>query len=375
MEAPRTSSLASAGQWIGRFFLIAILAAAVALAIFAVLHVVRTDQTVARKVGARIPVETAVVKVATIEEVIGASGGLRPNDLISLTARLGQKVLRVPVDVGQVVKQDDVLLELDDRLLKATVRSAEQAVNLTDITRANAAAQLQRFQTLFDRKMAASADLEAARAALAKAEQDRAAAAQALAQAQVDLENAVVKAPAACIVLDRTVNPGESTQIGQPIFRLGTLDNVLMMAEVAQEKIGSVTLGLHGEVGFNAYPGEIFQGEVVKIDPNTNPATHTFPAFLRIANPGWRLKPGLTGFARIQRKKTTLSVPSVAVLNPIGDRASVFVVDADSRARQREVRTGASGGGLTEVLAGLQEGDRVVTVGQLGLKEYDLVPR
>jgi RND family efflux transporter MFP subunit len=171
------------------------------------------------------------------------------------------------------------------------------------------------------------------------------------------------------------VNPGENTQIGQPLFRLGTLENVLMMAEVAQEKVGSVTIGLRAEVGFDAFPGEIFRGEVVKIDPNTNPATHAFPAFIRIANPGLRLKPGLTGFTRIQRKKTTLAVPSIAVLNPVGDHASVFIVDAGDRARQREIRTGVVGGGMVEVLAGVEEGEKVVTVGQLGLKEYDLVPK
>ena len=375
MDVPRASTSVGPAQWIGRFFFVALCAGAAVIAVFAVLHVVRTDQTVARKVGARIPVETKPAKVMAIEETIGASGGLRPNDLVAVTARLGQRVMRVPVDIGAIVAEGEVMLELDDRLLKATVRTAEQAVNLADVSRTNAELALNRYQTLFDRKMGSSADLELARAALARAEQDRATAAQALTQAQVDLENSVVHAPVGCIVLDRTVNPGENTQIGQALFRLGTLDSVLMAAEVAQEKIGSIVLGLPAEIGFDAFPGELFRGEVVKIDPNTNPATHAFTAFIRIANPGLRLKPGLSGFTRIQRKKTALCIPSIAVMNPVGDHATVFVVEDGLRAQLRELRTGIVGGGMTEVLSGVQEGEAVVTVGQLGLNDHDLVPK
>jgi len=145
-----------------------------------------------------------------------------------------------------------------------------------------------------------------------------------------------------------------------------------MGAKVTEEKIHSVELGLSAEITFPAFPAETFQGKVFKIDPNTDPVTRTFTSYIEINNPGFRLKPGLSGFARIHRTaKDVLAVPGVAVINPSGDQASVFVVNDDGRAELRKVRLGAVINAMTEVTGGLKEGEKVVTVGQLYLNEND----
>src|SRR5438132_1139368 len=127
--------------------------------------------------------------------------------------------------------------------------AAMLAAAVLAVARDHAEQQLRRMEKLFEQKMGSAIDVEEAKAALAKAKQDEATAAQMLVQVQIDLENSVVRAPVNCSVLDRSVNPGESAQVGQPIFRLGTLDSVLMVAEVAVEKVGSVAPGLEGETG------------------------------------------------------------------------------------------------------------------------------
>jgi HlyD family secretion protein len=86
------------------------------------------------------------------------------------------------------------------------------------------------------------------------------------------------------------------------------------------------------------------------------------------------LKPGLSGFTRIRHnRKDSLAVPSVAVLNPSGEQAAVFVVDNTNHANLRKVSTGIIANAMTEITSGLKEGERVVTVGQLYLKENDKV--
>jgi len=146
---------------------------------------------------------------------------------------------------------------------------------------------------------------------------------------------------------------------------------VLLIAQVAEERVYSVSLDLPCEVGFDSYPGEVFKGVVAKIDPTTTPTNHAFPALIRIPNPELRLKPGLTGFARIFHQKMTLAVPSVAVMNPVGDHATLFIISDDWRAHLRDVRTGIVAGGYTEILFGLNENERVVTVGELWLQDND----
>ena len=68
-----------------------------------------------------------------------------------------------------------------------------------------------------------------------------------------------------------------------------------------------------------------------------------------------------------------LAIPSVAIINPVKDKATVFVVDAQSIAHIREIKTGMVTEGFTEVVSGLNEGQSVVTVGQVNLRDGDTV--
>jgi membrane fusion protein (multidrug efflux system) len=131
---------------------------------------------------------------------------------------------------------------------------------------------------------------------------------------------------------------------------------------------------LPAETSFPAFAGEVFGGKVVKVDPNIDPITRTFTAYVEIRNPDLRLKPGLSGFTRIHRiAQGSIAVPSVALINPTGDQASVFVVDRDGLAHLRKVRSGIVVNAMTEILDGLREGEQVVTVGQLYLRDNDKV--
>src|SRR5579862_7644668 len=84
-------------------FLLFLLAVAV-MAVYAAWHVVKTDATVARVVRAPIPVEAAPAKVMTLEETVGASGSVHPNDTVNVFARIAAQITKVPVDLGAIVK-------------------------------------------------------------------------------------------------------------------------------------------------------------------------------------------------------------------------------------------------------------------------------
>lgn len=221
-------------------------------------------------------------------------------------------------------------------------------------------------ETLEARGYGAAADTEKARA-------DAAAARQAVVQSELDLGNTKISSPVACVILTRTVNPGEITRLDQEIFELGPVEQVYLVAEVSTDKTRFVTLGTPAEVSIDSFPGELFKGEVVKIDARASVVTRTFSAYIRIDNPKLRLKPGVTGYARLDRTHSALAVPSVAVLNPTGDKAIVFVVDGNRRAHIREIQPGLAAEGMTEILGGLEEGEKVVTVGQLELRDGDRV--
>src|SRR5216683_2075974 len=339
-----------------------------------VLHMIGTDSGKARLVHAPTPVETVPVRRQTLEEVAGGSGIVEQFNTVLLTTQITARVLEVPVKIGDLVKKGDLLVRWDDRLIQATLESNRQFVETSNIKIKNETRQVERYTALEAQHMGTPLDLEKAEIALADAREELAKATMGLQQAEIALEHVQMRSPINGIVLERLVNPDETTHNDQVVIKLGTLQTVLMMAKVTEEKIHSAQLGLSAEISFPAFPAENFQGKVFKIDPNIDPVTRTFTTYVEINNPDFRLKPGLSGFARIHRTaKDVLAVPSVATLNPSGDQASVFVIDDSGHANLRKVRLGIVANAMTEITGGLKEGEKVVTVGQLYLEENDKI--
>ncbi|MBI3810679.1 MAG: efflux RND transporter periplasmic adaptor subunit [Nitrospirae bacterium] len=343
------------------------------LGVAALKHMVRTDATKARLVHAGIPVEIQPAGVATMNEIIGASGSLLQENTATLTSRVAALVQSVPVELGQLVLKDQVLTQFDSRLLEAAVVSAKEKVEEAQVQLYHAQQQLERLTILNEQGVVAKSDVEQAQVQAATGKLNLASARQALIEAEIAYDHAVVKSPVNAILLDRYINPGENVKVGDRLFTIGTIDRVFMVAHVGEEKIASVQIEQEGEVTLDSFPGEIFHGRVVKIDPTTDSKTRTFSAYIRMDNPTLRFKPGLTGFGRIRRLISTLVVPNTAIINPVGDRMTLYIVDGTGTAHLRSVRTGIVSDGMTQILEGLTEGERVVTVGQLYLRDNDRV--
>jgi RND family efflux transporter MFP subunit len=370
----------------------------------AMLHMIATDTGKARRVHASSPVETVPVRRQTLEEVIGGSGTVQQFNTVLLTTQIAARVLEVPVWIGDIVKKGDLLVRWDDRLIQATLDANRQFVETSNIKIKNETRQVERYTALEKQHMGTPLDLEKAEIALADAYEQLAKATMGLREAEIALERVQMKAPIEGIVLERLVNPDEITHNDQIVMKLGAIDKVLMAAKVTEEKIHSLQVDLPAEVTFPAFPAETFQGKVFKIDPNIDPVTRTFTVYIQIENrpyiktatekpsplhadiktaievpltlhaEDFRLKPGLSGFAHIHRTaKDVTAIPSVAIMNPSGDRASVFVVDSRGHANLRNVSLGIVVNAMTEVTGGLKEGEKVVTVGQLYLQENDKV--
>jgi membrane fusion protein (multidrug efflux system) len=315
-----------------------------------------------------------VAKKQNLDEVIGGSGSVEQAQTVQLTSQVTADVLEVPVKIGDIVKKGALLARMDDRLIQAQLEANRAYVESNNIKIKDESNQVARYKALEQKNMGTASELEKSEMALADAKEALAKATLSLRQAEIDLEHVKIASPFDGIVLERLVNPGETTHREQIVMKLGSLNNVLLAAKMTEDKMHSVQLGLPAEASFPAFPGERFEGKVVKIDPNIDPVTRTFTTYLEIKNDDFRLKPGLSGFARIRRSaKDVLAVPSVAILNPSGEQASVFVVDASGHASLRKIRPGVVVDAMTEVRDGLKEGEKVVTVGQLYLNNNDKV--
>jgi Cu(I)/Ag(I) efflux system membrane fusion protein len=173
-----------------------------------------------------------------------------------------------------------------------------------------------------------------------------------------------ISSPIAGTIRSLGVRPGMSVMAGQTLAEVNGLDTVWLDAAVPEAQAGQMRPGSSAAATLAAYPGEIFRGRVRVLLPQAESESRTITARIELPNRGGRLRPGM--FANVMfggEQRTALLVPSEAVIRT-GRRTLVMLELPKGRYQPAEVRTGAESGGQTEILAGLSEGEKVVTSGQ-----------
>ena len=175
----------------------------------------------------------------------------------------------------------------------------------------------------------------------------------------------ILRSPADGVVSEIDVREGQQVSRGMPLMTVNGLDTVWVEAAVPQAMAGRVRVGTPVQARVSASPGEPFAGEVEALLPTVDPVTRTQTARIVLENPGHRLAPGM--FAEIhfagEAGEQRVLVPDEALI-ATGEQARVIVAEGEGRFRPLRVRTGRSAGGMTEILAGLEGGERVVVSGQ-----------
>jgi len=168
-------------------------------------------------------------------------------------------------------------------------------------------------------------------------------------------------APAAGLVTVRGVIEGDTLQPGDVAFELTELGSVWLVADARQSDLPRVSQGQRVTFTVDALPGRGWEGDVVLVEPALDPTTRTARVHVHVDNPDGALVPGMFGRAAFgAAPRAVLAVPLDAVL-PAGKRDLAFVALGEGRFAPREVQLGARDEERVEVLAGLAEGEQVVT--------------
>ena len=170
-----------------------------------------------------------------------------------------------------------------------------------------------------------------------------------------------LRSPATGVVLQKNVVQGQAIMAGAPLFQIAGLSTVWLEADVFENDLAAVRLGLAADVSFDAYPGQPMRGRVTYVYPTVDPVARTGRVRIELPNPGGRVRPGLFGTVRIAASLGARGVviPRQAAL-VTGDRQLVFVEAPDGRLMPRLVTLGVETDSLVEVRAGLRAGERVV---------------
>ena len=312
------------------------------------------------------PVHTVTATEAEADvwqPTIPSVGNLSAVQGADLASEVAAKVLEVAVEDGAEVEAGDVLVRLDAEGLRYALRGAEAETRLAEI-------ELERQQRLRRMDANSEADVDRAESQLAQAR-------AAVGQIQAEIDKHTIRAPFAGRIGIVEVDPGQFVDVGMDIVTLQTLDPVLVDFTVPQRDLGRVAPGLPVEATVDAYPGRKFTGEVIAISPKIERSTRSVDVRASMANPEQVLRPGM--FVDVEvllpQQNDVITLPQTAVTyNPYGD--SVFLVregetesgEAELTVERKFIRTGQARGDQVAILQGVQPADRVVTSGQLKLR-------
>jgi HlyD family secretion protein len=374
------------------------------------------------KAGAE-PAVNVLVETANrgaIDHMVIADAVLYPVNQANIASKITAPVKRTLVSRGDHVRAGQVLLELESEDLAAAARETQQqyeqsqaafatvrgATAPEDQSKAQSDVQVAEqmataAQKLYDNRVALQKEgalaqklVDDAKVALAQAqgqlviarrhleavrgvsnrETIRSSEAQMNAakahydNAALQVSYAQVRSPINGIISDRPVLAGELPASGTPIISVVDISQVVARANVPLKDASAIKPGRPARI---TGPDGDIPAKVTVVSPTVDPNTTTVEVWVQAANPGEKLKPGGTVRVAIiaETIQDTIIVPSSALLNSDDGTPKVMIVTADNKARERRVSVGVRQGKRVQIISGLQEGDKVVTSGGLGLED------
>ncbi len=306
-----------------------------------------------------VPVETAPVQVAAVTDEVEALGTLMPDESVAIAPEIAGRLTALGFREGDKVKAGQVLVELDTAILAQELKQAEVDLGLARDT-------FERANALVQRGSGTRVAQEQSQAQLAAAEVR-------VALARSRLEKATITAPIDGIVGLRTVSVGSYLTPGQTVVTLAKIDPIKVDFRVPELLLERVAVGQKIRVQVDALPNRQFEGSVYAIDPVVDVNGRAIRLRARIPNPDLLLKPGL--FVRVNIvtdvRQDALVIPESAVV-PDGNAKAVYVVE-NGKAKLSRVKLGKRLPGRVEVAEGLAPGQRIVTTGQIRLRDGAVV--
>ncbi len=312
-----------------------------------------------RKFQRIVSVKVTTVKLSDFKDSIEAIGTARANEQVFITSKYSDLIEQVFFNDGQLVKQGDVLVRLNNQEELAKVSELE--ANLSE-----SMAQLKRFQELLSSKATSKSLVDQQEA------KTKAIAAQ-LKSARTKLNDLSIKAPFDGVLGFREVSLGAYINTGDVITSLDDLSLIKVDFTLPERFLPTIKLGQPVTALNTAYKNQQFVGQISSIDTRINPVTRTLKVRAEIPNESLALRPGMLLNIEVLRKvETLLQLPESAII-PIENKHFVFIINGENPQEQTAIRKSISIGrrlpGIVEVLDGVNTNDLVVTEGALKLRD------
>ena len=310
------------------------------------------NQTAQTQVVEEVAPSVAVVQVSSREvpQTATYTSTVQPYVKNNIAPQMAGRITKINAEIGDFVKKGQVLAEID----KAQLQQAQLQLHNQEV-------ELERLRALYNAGGLSKSDLEAIELSYN------------VMKTQVDnlLENTVLCSPIDGVVTARNYDVGDMYAMSMPIYTVEQIKPVKLLVAISESEYNKVKKGDSVEIKADALPTVTFNGKINKIYPTIDPSTRTFTAEVVVANNYNSLRPGM--FARVTvdfGSSNNVVIPDVAVVKQQGSgERFVYILKEDGTVNYQKVLLGRRMGAEYEVLEGIQDGAKVVTGGQIRLKD------
>lgn len=302
------------------------------------------------------PVVVAPARIVDFVDPIEALGTTRADETVRITTNVSEKVREIHFDDGQMVAAGDILVVLNKAAEEAELRAAEAILRARRLS-------LDRSRRLESQQFSTTAQLEERQAAVQETEAQ-------IESIKARIADRIIRAPFEGVVGLRNISVGALVEPGDVITTLDDLRVIKVDFSVPATHLSALRPGLAIVARTSAFGNRAFSGEVRGVDTQVDPVTRSVVARAVLPNPDGTLKPGLLVTVKLLKNpRRALVVPEEALI-PRGRKTFVVVIDVagGNTAVNREVEIGARRPGEVEIIAGLSEGEKVVTHGTLTVR-------
>ena len=337
-----------------------------------------------------IEAKTVLAKKENVTTMVTATGTIEPITQVEVGTQVSGVVEKIYVDYNSVVKEGQLIAELDKTNLNASKTQAQAAYDNAIIQRNYTQNIYERQQSLYDHQVISKSDLEDATFNYETAKSTVTQRYSDLQQARTNLGYANIYSPIDGVVLSKAIDEGQTVAASLSTPTLFTiaqdLKEMQVEANVDEADIGQVKEGQRVAFTVDAYIGETFEGVVtqVRLDPTVTSNVVTYTVVIKADNPDLKLKPGLTATISIYtlelnnvltaEAKAINFKPEATTLasynsqhqlanttsNIASDETTLWVLESNGAITPKIVTLGASDGVQVQLLSGVTAGDQLV---------------
>ncbi|MGV3664092.1 MAG: efflux RND transporter periplasmic adaptor subunit [Prosthecobacter sp.] len=311
-----------------------------------------------------VPITTTQVAEVSMPRFLNFTGELKGARQAMLAPDVAGKVVSAPIERGSIVKEGDVILQLDDRAAKLTLQEAEASLQDARLKVEWARTEQERNQVLLKPGAISAQEFERLKLNQSTADTTLKASTARLETAKKALADTVLRAPFGGMIVERLTETGEYVSSSSGVAVLVATETLRLIIQVPETQVGQVRAGQQAGFSVPAFPGEIFAGTVRHVGGALREATRDLAIEAEVANPDGRLRPGMFAEGRLELAEVrALALPAPALrVDADGRTHRVFVVVGKDGAsvEERIVEIGEKKDDLVEIRNGVSAGDVVV---------------